>query len=256
MEESDGPPDAPPSSASTPTSLPAGKTITAQLRLHVGYVDAIVAAGGLPVVLPPLGKDVDLDAFLDRLDGFVLTGGLDLDPRRHGLPTHPAVQLMPERRDDSDRLLVRQLLERRLPVLGVGLGMQQLNVALRRHAVPAPAGGHAARHAAPRRRPARPHRHTVLLEPDTRLEEIYGGGEIRVNSAHHQAVRQVGAGPARRRPGARRRHRGDRGDRRQLVLRRRAVAPRIGHGRRRWTCSCSSASSRRVCAGAAVAAAA
>jgi putative glutamine amidotransferase len=39
-----------------------------------------------------------------------------------------------------------------------------------------------------------PHRHAVLLEPNTRLDEIYGGGELRVNSAHHQAVRQVGSG--------------------------------------------------------------
>ena len=38
-----------------------------------------------------------------------------------------------------------------------------------------------------------PHRHAVLLEPNTRIDEIYGGGEIRVNSDHHQAVRQVSA---------------------------------------------------------------
>jgi putative glutamine amidotransferase len=172
---------------------PAGKTTAAHLRLHVGYVDAILAAGGLPVVVPPLGKDGDLDAYLDRLDGFLLTGGLDLDPRRHGLPTHPAVRPLPERRDDGDRRLVRRLLERRTPVLGVGLGLQQLNVAC---------GGTLYLHLPeelPRALPHRdaegaPHRHLVLVEPGTRLEEIYGGGEIRVNSAHHQAVRQPGAG--------------------------------------------------------------
>jgi putative glutamine amidotransferase len=123
----------------------------------------------------------------------LLSGGLDLDPRRHGLPTHTAVHLMPERRDDSDRMLVRHIVERRLPVLGVGLGMQQLNVAL---------GGTLFLHlpeeqprALPHRDPAgMPHRHLVLVEPNTRLEEIYGGGEIRVNSAHHQAVRQAAPG--------------------------------------------------------------
>ena len=72
--------------------------------------------------------------------------------------------------------------------------MQQLNVALRRHAVPAPARGPAAGHAAPRPDRAARTATLVLLEPNTRLDEIYGGGEIRVNSAHHQAVRQVGAG--------------------------------------------------------------
>ena len=172
---------------------PAGKSITAHLRLPIGYIDAIVAAGGLPVVIPPVAKDVDPDLVLERLDGVVLGGGLDLDPRRHGLPTHPAVQYRPERRDESDRLLVRQVLERRLPVLGVGLGMQQLNVAL---------GGTLFLHLPeeqPRAMPHRDatgatHRHVVLVEPNTRLEEIYGAGEIRVNSSHHQAVRQVAPG--------------------------------------------------------------
>src|SRR5438067_3623113 len=101
----------------------------AHLRLPIGYADAILAAGGLPIVLPPLGKEKELNAFLDQVSGFVLIGGLDLDPRRHGLPTHPAVRLMADRRDDNDRALVRLLLERRLPLLAIGLGMQQVNVA-------------------------------------------------------------------------------------------------------------------------------
>jgi putative glutamine amidotransferase len=172
---------------------PAGKQTAAHFRLGLGYADAIVAAGGFPVVLPPLGKDADLDPFLDRLDGFLLSGGPDLDPRRVGLPTHPAVQPMPERRDDSDRALIRRLLERKLPLLAVGLGVQQLNVAC---------GGTLYLHlpeelprALPHRDPTgAPHRHLVLLEPGTRLDEIYGGGELRVNSSHHQAVRQVGVG--------------------------------------------------------------
>jgi putative glutamine amidotransferase len=173
--------------------IPAGKQTAAQLRLHAGYCDAIVAAGGMPVVLPPLGRDLDLDPLLDRLDGFLLSSGLDLDPRRVGLPTHPAVQPMAERRDDADRALLRRLLDRRLPLLAVGTGMQQLNVAL---------GGTLYLHlpeelprALPHRDPTgAPHRHLVLLEPGTRLDEIYGGGELRVNSSHHQAVRQLGAG--------------------------------------------------------------
>jgi putative glutamine amidotransferase len=173
--------------------VPAGKQHHAHLRLPLGYADTVLAAGGLPVVLPPFAKEAEVEAYLDRVDGFVLSGGLDLDPRKYGSPTHHAVQPLPPRRDDSDRLLVRRLLARRMPLLAIGLGMQQLNVAC---------GGSLFLHLPedlPRAMPHRDptggvHRHLVLLQPHTRLDEIYGGGELRVNSDHHQAVRQPGAG--------------------------------------------------------------
>lgn len=173
--------------------IAASKHTTTHLRLHPGYSDAVLAAGGLPVVLPPLGKETELNALLDRLDGIVLGGGLDMDPRRHQQPTHPAVQPMAERRDENDRILVRCVVERQMPVLAIGLGMQQVN---------ALCGGNLYLHLPedqPRALPhfdasGGPHRHAVLLEPDTRLDEIYGGGELRVNSSHHQAIRQLGTG--------------------------------------------------------------
>ena len=101
---------------------------------------------------------------------------------------------MAERRETNDRILVRCLLKRQLPLLAIGLGMQQLNVAL---------GGTLYMHLPedkPRSMPHTnrdgegPHRHLVLLEPGTRLEEIYGGEELLVNSEHHQAVREVAEG--------------------------------------------------------------
>jgi putative glutamine amidotransferase len=173
--------------------VPAGKQTPAYVRLHTGYFETILAAGGLPVILPPFGKEAETNDFLDRVDGIILSGGLDMDPRRQGLPSHPAVQPMPERREESDRILVRRVVERQIPVLAIGLGMQQLNAAC---------GGSLYLHipedqprAMPHRDPSStgPHRHAVLLEPNTRIDEIYGGGEIRVNSSHHQAVSKVGA---------------------------------------------------------------
>jgi putative glutamine amidotransferase len=159
-------------------------------RLGIGYADAVTQSGGLPVVLPPYAKDLDLDSLLDRLDGLVFTGGLDLDPRRAGQPTHPAVVPMPERREVSDRRLIQAAIDRRMPILAIGVGMQLLNVTL---------GGSLFLHlpeenpkALPHFDPSGyPHRHTVMLETNTRLDEIYGGGELRVNSGHHQAVKTL-----------------------------------------------------------------
>jgi putative glutamine amidotransferase len=173
--------------------LPGSREFAAQARLHAGYFDSVLAAGGLPILVPPIAKDVDLDTLLRRLDGFLLCGGLDLDPRRQGQPSHSSIQPMAERRELSDRLLLKRLVARQFPLLAVGLGMQQLNAAF---------GGSLYLHLPedlPRAMPHRdmsggPHRHIVVLEPNTRMEEIYGAGEIRVNSSHHQAVRQVGDG--------------------------------------------------------------
>lgn len=171
--------------------IAAGKQHEAFIRLPAGYFDSVRAAGGLPIIMPPYGKEAEINAFLARVDGFILSGGLDMDPRRSGLPHHQAVKPMAERRETSDRVLIRCLLKRRTPLLAIGLGMQQLNVAL---------GGTLYMHLPEDKPRALPHtdraneglhRHLVLLEAGSQLEEIYGGGELLVNSEHHQAVREV-----------------------------------------------------------------
>src|SRR5262245_23651300 len=169
----------------------ANKSAASYVRLTTGYFDKIYEAGALPILMPPLNKEDAIDAILDRVDGVVLCGGADLDPKRRNLPTHSTVVPMSPRREDNDFLLIRRVTDRQMPVLGIGAGMQLINVAhggtLFLHlpeempkSLPHfdPSGG--------------PHRHIVLLEPDTYLDEIYGGGEIRVNSSHHQAVKTLG----------------------------------------------------------------
>jgi putative glutamine amidotransferase len=161
--------------------------------LSAGYYDSIVASGGVPVIIPPLQEDDDLERVLDLLDGIVLVGGADLDPRRDGFMLHPSIRLMDARREDFDRRLIRKVADRRMPLMGIGVGMQLLNVSQ---------GGNLFLHvpedmpkALPHKDPLDPaHRHALEVVPGTLMERVYGEGEIRVNSVHHMAVDEVAPG--------------------------------------------------------------
>ena len=161
--------------------------------LSAAYVDAIAEVGGIPQVIPPLDEDDDLDAVLDRLDGFLMIGGADLDPRRDGFMSHPTVKPLAKRREDFDRRLIDLIAKRRMPVMGIGVGMQLLNVSQ---------GGNLFLHipedlpgALPHRDAIdKAHRHTLNLVPGTIMERVYGDGEIRVNSMHHMAVDEIAEG--------------------------------------------------------------
>ncbi len=155
-----------------------------------GYYDGIIASGGIPVILPPVADEEDLSRLLDMLDGVVLVGGSDLDPRRDGYMPHPAVRPMEARREDFDRMLARQVCARHMPVLGIGAGMQLLNIT---------EGGTLFLHipedlpkAIPHKDPLDPaHRHGLEVVAGTVMERVYGDGELRVNSMHHMAIDDV-----------------------------------------------------------------
>jgi putative glutamine amidotransferase len=166
------------------------KNRTTQSLMPTGYYDCLVTAGALPIMIPPLTRESDLLPILEKLDGVVLTGGDDLDPRKMGLSPHPSVNTMSERREISDRLLCKLIMQERIPTLGIGLGMQELNVV---------AGGGLFVHLPEDLPKCIPHfdphggahRHTVVMQPKTRFAEIYGPGEIRVNSYHHMGIRKL-----------------------------------------------------------------
>lgn len=157
------------------------------------YYDAVHEAGGLPMLLPPYDDEADLETALERVDGVLLIGGADLDPRRDGWMLHPTVRLQDPRRESFDRMLMRIVSERRIPVLGIGSGMQLLNVAN---------GGNLMLHipedmpsALPHFDPLDPdHRHTLVLTPGSVMDRVYGDGELRVNSMHHMAIDELAPG--------------------------------------------------------------
>jgi putative glutamine amidotransferase len=158
-----------------------------------GYFDAILQNGGLPMLVPPYECDEDIEQMLDRVDGVMLIGGADLDPRRDGWMLHPTVRLQDARRESFDRMLMRQVAERRMPVFGIGAGMQLINVSQ---------GGNLLLHipedmpnALPHKDPLDPdHRHTLQLVSGSIMDRVYGDGELRVNSMHHMAVDDVAPG--------------------------------------------------------------
>jgi putative glutamine amidotransferase len=125
------------------------------------------------------------------VDGVVLAGCTqDMDPTRLGHELHPHTRIMPIRREDFDRKMIKLAVEMQLPILAIGGGMQMLNVIC---------GGSIYQHVPEEVAKAlhhrdsieRPNRHIIEIVEGTRCWDIYGPGEIRVNSDHHMAVNQL-----------------------------------------------------------------
>jgi putative glutamine amidotransferase len=162
-----------------------GEPPHAEMALGMTYLRAIEAAGGMPVVLPPLG---DAAEYVDRLDGICLSGGPDLDPGAYGAAgRHPELGPTEPGLDAFELGLARAADERGLPLLGICRGAQALNVAR---------GGTLHQHLPGHRQtePVTATTHSVHVEPGTRLATLLGSDILRVNSFHHQAVDRLGSG--------------------------------------------------------------
>jgi gamma-glutamyl-gamma-aminobutyrate hydrolase PuuD len=153
------------------------------------YLDAAVAAGGVPVLLPPAAGGA-FDA-VRAIDGLLLSGGADVDPARYGEVPGPHAITRPDR-DSWELELLHAALEQGRPVLAVCRGMQLLNVAF---------GGSLHQHL-PDLVDSDDHlpvmgvfgRVDVRVAPDSRLAGIIGTVDLTVSCHHHQAVRELGAG--------------------------------------------------------------
>jgi putative glutamine amidotransferase len=159
------------------------------------YVRSVEQAGSVPVVLPPVSPG-DVPVLLDRLDGVLLSGGVDVDPVLYGQAPHPRLGRVNRRRDEFELALTREALRRDVPILAICRGHQVLNVAT---------GGtlvqdvpsiveRAVEHDGPGPRWRRAHR--VEVTAPSRLREILGQDALDVNSIHHQAVDRIGEGLA------------------------------------------------------------
>lgn len=166
-----------------------------RLRVHLpaAYVDAVVAAGGTPLVLPAMPEEGDPAELLAAADGLLLTGGDDLDPALWGEAPHAKASIMDPRRQRADLALLAAAEARGMPVLGICLGCQEMAV----HR-----GGRIIQHLSDEIGQTIDHggggrpraMHPVTVDPGTLLAGVVGDDILEVNSTHHQAVRDPGRG--------------------------------------------------------------
>ncbi|MDQ6642402.1 MAG: gamma-glutamyl-gamma-aminobutyrate hydrolase family protein [Actinomycetota bacterium] len=156
--------------------------------LQVEYADAVVSAGGAPVLLPPATSRPDVaPAVVRRLDGLVLTGGADVEPARYGESPHPRTAGWREDRDAWELALLQAADTEGIPVLGVCRGMQLMAVA---------AGGKLQQHTpdvlgSDLHSPGRDAfgEVTVTSAEGSRLRSAEGE-RLQVRCHHHQSVRE------------------------------------------------------------------
>ena len=148
----------------------------------VDYAQGVIAAGGVPVFLP---LTLDPAEIIPRLDGLLMSGGADIDPKRYGAEPEPELQSIEPARDEFELKILELVYECELPVAGICRGLQILNV----HA-----GGslyqdvppHSVRDKAPSTRV-----HDITTEKGSILEKLYGE-KLEVNSLHHQSIKTLG----------------------------------------------------------------
>lgn len=162
------------------------------------YIEAVEDAGGSAVpILPGTGVDI-----LNRVDGLVLTGGLDVDPKEYGQHIDPAGDVETDTERDALELpLVREAVRRDLPVLAICRGIQVLNVALGGTLIQdidmKQTGRQSWSHQQRKSQPDAPLdavMHDVEVAPGSRLREIAQTGRLGVNTFHHQAIDTVAPG--------------------------------------------------------------
>lgn len=171
---------------------PGGYSKLPWYAIRENYCAAVLRAGGLPVLLPHAPEQAE--AYLDGIDGLVVTGGaFDVDPAIFGASERHASVTTKDRRTAFELAATQAALKRNLPLLGICGGQQLMNVAL---------GGSLIQHIPDEVADALAHEqptardqpgHSVAVTPGTLLHRICGSETLEVNSAHHQAVKQVGA---------------------------------------------------------------
>ena len=165
-----------------------GRSETGSVRLSSAYTDAIVRAGGIPVVLPIIDDQALAERLLAKVDGVVFSGGPDIDPAEYGEEVWNGTVKIDAVRDRSDLLLARAALSSGKPVLAICRGEQLMNVVL---------GGTLYQDIPTQVDTFIKHSgfdHRIGVEKGSVLYQIFGQDSLSVNSSHHQAVKDPAPG--------------------------------------------------------------
>lgn len=173
-------------------AIPRGEK-PARFGINQAYVNAVVGAGCAPVLIPLLEDEGALRAIFERLDGIVFPGGADVGPLEYGEEALPDINVVEAARDRVELRLARWAYEAALPTLGICRGQQLLNVALGgslyQDLLAQGATGLDHSDADGRARSALVHR--VALEPESMLAQLIDETTVRVNSLHHQGIKEL-----------------------------------------------------------------
>ena len=161
-------------------------------RIADAYVNAVLKAGGTPVLIPLITDETALEEVISTIDGLILSGGGDIYSPLFGEELHPSVESYDLERDRYEIALVKQAVERQIPVLGICRGCQLINVAFGGSLIqdiPSQVSGSTVNHNQEEAREIATH--SVRITPGSRLHQITKAEQIMVNSFHHQAVKDV-----------------------------------------------------------------
>jgi putative glutamine amidotransferase len=159
-----------------------------------GYIDAVIDAGGVPLLLPPGVASSVLRRMYDTVDGVLLSGGADIDPSLYGEERHPKLGMLEPERDMTELSLVRWAVAEGKPLFAICRGMQVLNVALggtlyqdigSQYPTPLEHDTGSIEHRWDRKD------HPMHIEPASHLAAVLGSTDVGVNSLHHQAVKTI-----------------------------------------------------------------
>lgn len=165
-----------------------GRNESGQFHLFGQYIDAVRQAGGLAVLLPP--GDKSPKEILPIIDGLILTGGGDIDPKLYHGQNHPKIERIDHERDDFEKELASIVLQASTPVLGICRGQQMLNIVTGGNLIPhlPDLYGTKVVHRSKNKK-ATPH--IVRLEASSKLTKIIGETKIEIMSLHHQGIGEV-----------------------------------------------------------------